>query len=344
MKFGVLRAWTILGSAAGAAVLAACNQSNQVTLPPPGTTPFAANRIYVTNFTFSSPMPTPTPGAYFFSAPFGSSTVPGGVVTQTAGTTVVGAAVDPNDATGTLYIVNPNLGVSAFSRPTGSTSTANFTILGGMTSPLTAGFDSSHDLFVADGNAAVWELAAPITSGTTPTALSVTGLVEPVCVALDGSGDLFVLDVHSGPQETLEEFAPSHSGAPTASTTTGLAGAGFQGLEGCAYDSVTRMIYVANANVNVLPASGAILGYATPLTLGESPTTTIAMPANTAPFGITFDAAGNLYADEATAASGLTAGAIAIYRGPVSSASTASTTIPNLTTNAAVGLSVAVGP
>lgn len=327
----------------------ACNGQLQ---PSPAKTGFGPNRLYaaVVGFINSSPTPTPTPGAYIFASPFSSASTPLGVVTETAAIPALGIAVDPNDPTGTLYLttLSPS-GIAVFPRPAGATSAPLFAITSGFIEPVSEAFDAMHDLFVADAAAnKIFELIHPISASTVPTALTISGTTEPVCVALDASGNLYVLDnkgTQSAPQDSLEQFS-ALSGAPAASTMAGLTGTGFQGqgIEGCAYDSVTHMMYVANALVSSTTISGAVLGYATPLSNGASQVTTIAVPAKNAPFGMTFDSTGTLYVDEVAAIGPATTSVIAIYPGPVSSASVFSTAIPDLSSNPGLSLQLAVGP
>jgi sugar lactone lactonase YvrE len=245
-----------------------------------------------------------------FTGPFATGSPPPKVTLSSNGsglaTSLVGAFDVAFDASGTMWVANGGGETIAGFTPSQYASTG---------SPAPAvqigpayGIDSTPELEAFDTNGNLW-IANPRTdtvlgftpsqlaSGATRPAISLTLANPPSGLAFDASGDLWVSDAGNH----VDEFTPSQlaaSGTPTPAVVLGATGGSLNGPEGLAFDA-SGDLWVANNG-------GSTVVEFTPsqLSASGSPSPTVTLSATGTsldnPVGLAFDAAGDLWAANAT--------------------------------------------
>lgn len=148
------------------------------------------------------------------------------------------------------------------------------TIQNGVTDPQALVFDGNGDVFVANQAGSISEYATPYNGY--PTSIG-AGVNHPQALAVDARGDLFV--ANGSGSNTVTEYAPPYTGAPTATVSSGI-----DDPVGIALDAAADL-YVVNQ------AANTVTMYAPPY---NDPPVTIANGLN-GPSSIAIDAHGNLF-------------------------------------------------
>jgi hypothetical protein len=282
----------VIGSIVGFIFIAtACTTTQQVTLPPPGST--AAQRLFVGNLSANNVL--------IFSPPFSSASTPSSLLSTNA----LGVGLD---STGILAVVSSGDVITVYAAGATSASTPYATFTG-------SGSSGGLDSFAASGKLAapnqtkVDIFTPPFSNASTPS-LTISGFTQPIGSAFDGSGNLYIVDIAGGGAGSVSVLAPPYTGAPV-TTTNGLVGQAPYGVV-----AIGSQLFVAACN------SGTIRAYALPLTTGEASSFSIAS-GGVCPIGLAADAAGNLYALNHNPPANLV-----IFNPPFSASSLPAVTIP----------------
>jgi len=205
-----------------------------------------------------------------FEPPYNGASVTNGSGVDDA----YGVCVTPS---GDVFVANEgNSTVSEYAPPYTATP-ASITL--DVSSPYACATDSNSNLYVANqGNATLTEYAAPNYSTVVKLSTSST----PYSLAISGS------TLYVGESADIDAFALPLTGASTSKTVSH----GISDVQSIAFDS-SGNLYAANYGTDT------VTQFATPLVNGATPTVTISesavAPKTYAPFGLAFDAAGNLY-------------------------------------------------
>jgi hypothetical protein len=216
------------------------------------------------------------------------------------------------DSSGAVYSANTTGTVSIFSAPYTAAPTV---ITSGVSVPYATALDASKNLYVVnDGNNTFTIYPPPYTTGSP---VSVATASAPYSMKIVGT------KLYVGEASAIEVFDVS---VPLTQTSTPLATLtnGVSYVYAMALDTSGNLF--ASNYLGGSPAHyGTITKYAAPLASGEAPaftlTQTSAGGATYSPWGIAFDAAGNLYVVNTNGGVGVTAGGIVEYLAPITAAS-----------------------
>ena len=221
--------------------------------------------------------------------------------------TPYGIATAPN---GDVFVANAGSpgSVSLYAPPYTS---APVSITNGVSEPYAVAVDANNNLYVGNyGNSLVLEFSPPYTGAPVSVALS----SAPTALLVAGS-KLFV-----GENADVDVFTLPVNGASTPAVTIS---SGIADAYGLALDS-SNDLFVSNENGGG-SSTGTVEEFKAPLSGGESPSATISFPLGSgytsyAPYGIAFDAAGNLYVSNAEG--GSNEGGLLEFSPPFSNTST----------------------
>ncbi len=219
------------------------------------------------------------------------------------------------DASGAVYVANSAGSVSAFTSPYTAIPAS---LTNAVMSPYATAFDSSAYLYVAnEGNKTITVYPPPYTA----TPVTVATASAPYALAVSGN------KLYVGENSAIEIFdlssALTNASIPQATLTTGI-------------DEVYSMAFDANGNLfesNNGSTAGSVAEFTQPIANGALPSATLAQStapgALYGPWGIAFDADGNLYVADVDG--GTVGGGILEYAPPFSNSS-----IPVVTISAPV--------
>jgi|GEM_PF-2020667 len=269
-------------AAVAAALIVGCTTGNQITLPPPGSSPSVSQVVYVTSFN-QSPQT-----AALITLPVTLASVP----TYITPSGIDQVAQLTFDRSNDLWSVNDTASspqATGFTRPlTGASSPFASVNIPTPSAPVGIAFDASGNLWVSDGNLnKIYEFVGPFSGTSTPTpAITLTaGLNGPGNLAFDAAGNLYVANEVTS--TVLIFDAPLSNGeAPTGSPITGL-----NGPTALAFDA-SGNLYIGNFN------NGSIARKNAPTAGGGAVETTDTATTMTRASGLAFDSAGNLYATD----------------------------------------------
>ncbi len=184
------------------------------------------------------------------------------------------------------------------------------TLSNGLSSPYGVAFDASNNLYFANSGASTLTMLAPPYTGA-PTTVSISSVAYGLTVS---GTTLFV-----GKSAAVDIFS-----LPLTASSTPIAtlSSGISGVHRSAVDA-SGNLWVAN-DTGGASYEGSIEEFTKPFTTGEAPAVTILMPVGGGsssynPFGIAFDAAGNLYVTNTSGGAG--SGGLLEFSPPITSAS-----------------------
>lgn len=217
------------------------------------------------------------------------------------------------DSSGAVYSANTKAPgtVSIFNSPYTAAPTV---ISNGVSFPFATAVDASKNLYVAnEGNNTVTVYPPPY---TTASPVSVATVSTPYSILVAGT-KLYVGEVSA--IEVFDITAPlTHASTPAVTLTNGISY-----VYSMAFDA-SGNLFASNLLGGVSFFYGTITKYAAPLTNGEAPAITLTQTkagvSTYSPWGIAFDAAGNLYV--VNTVGGVGAGGIVEYLAPITAAST----------------------
>ncbi|HTA40459.1 MAG TPA: hypothetical protein VK760_15345, partial [Candidatus Acidoferrales bacterium] len=245
---------------------------------------------------------------YEFKPPYASTP---SVTNSTGIADPYGMTIDSNGAVYSANTAGPPGSVSIFNSPYTAAPTV---ISSGADFPFATALDASKNLYVANnGNSTVTIYPPPY---DTASPVSVTTASPPYSILVLGSR------LYVGEATAIEVFDLSvpltHSSLPVATVTNGISY-----VYAMAFDA-SGNLFASNLLGGISAHYGTITKYTAPVTSGEAPSITLTQTKTGAstysPWGIAFDAAGNLYVDNTTG--GSNAGGIVEYLAPITAAST----------------------